>query len=293
MHVVHQEDAVAEPGQQSAPSSRDRTSATRPGRGALEPLEHARLVALGLQPAEEPRAGVRESLVVEVHRVLRREHDAEAERAGLLEQRQQRRLRGRLRDRREVAGDLVHVEDRAQARRARLRRASTRASGSAAASRRTSAPRRRGARSRRSRCAACPPAVRRSGPISSGSPSSHVAKPGDASRLLRLIASAKRSFAGKNDSRSMTPIRVNGGFWMRAISAARSRSSPFCHAVGQDRRDEDVLAALERIGVDAEQRQQPGRRRGDALAQRSRRRRARRPAAPRTTSGSTPAGPPC
>ena len=61
-----------------------------------------------------------ESLVVEVDGVLRRQHDADAERARLLEQRQQRRLRRRIRDRREVAEDLVHVEDRAQAGRARL-----------------------------------------------------------------------------------------------------------------------------------------------------------------------------
>ena len=125
----------------------------------FEAVEHARLVALGLQPAEEPGAGVGEPLVVEVDRVLRRQHDAEAERAPLLEQRQQRRLRRRIRDRREVAEDLVHVDDRAQARRAGLPRASSHRSRSAAATRRTSARRRRGGRSRRSRRAACPSGV--------------------------------------------------------------------------------------------------------------------------------------
>ena len=44
----------------------------------------------------------------------------EPERAALLEERQQRRLRRRVRDRREVPEDLVHVDHRPQARRARL-----------------------------------------------------------------------------------------------------------------------------------------------------------------------------
>ena len=66
-------------------------------RGALESVEHAQLVLLGLQPSDEPRAGVGEPLVVEVDRVLRRQHHAQAERARLLEQRQQRRLRRRVR----------------------------------------------------------------------------------------------------------------------------------------------------------------------------------------------------
>ena len=41
------------------------------GGGALEAGHHPRLVALGLQPADEPRPGVRQRLVVEVDRVLR------------------------------------------------------------------------------------------------------------------------------------------------------------------------------------------------------------------------------
>jgi hypothetical protein len=93
----------------------------RPARGALQPLEHALLVALGLQPPEQPGAGVPEALVVQVHRVLRREHHAEPVGARLLEQRQQRLLRRRVGHRREEAEDLVHVEQRAQARGAGLR----------------------------------------------------------------------------------------------------------------------------------------------------------------------------
>ena len=86
------------------------------GERAFEAVEQPRLVALGLQPSQEPRAGVRQPLVVEIDRILRRQHDAEAERARLLHQQQQRRFRRRIRHRRHVAGDFVHVEQRAQAR---------------------------------------------------------------------------------------------------------------------------------------------------------------------------------
>ena len=122
MHVVQQEDPLVERRKQRGPRSRDRAC---PAAAPSRPSSILRLVALGLQPAEEPGAGVRQAFVVEVDRVLRGEQHADAERAGLLEERQERRLRRRVRDRREVAEDLVHVEDRAQARGARLARAST------------------------------------------------------------------------------------------------------------------------------------------------------------------------
>jgi hypothetical protein len=51
---------------------------------------------------------------------LRREHNAETKRTALLQQRQQRQLRRRIRDRREVTKNLVHVENRAQTRSSRL-----------------------------------------------------------------------------------------------------------------------------------------------------------------------------
>jgi hypothetical protein len=47
--------------------------------------------------------------------------------------------------------------------------------------------------------------------MSSDSPSIQLAKLGDASRLFNDIASTKRSLAGKNDSKSITPIFVSGG----------------------------------------------------------------------------------
>src|SRR4030042_1926740 len=63
------------------------------GRGAVEAVEHPLLVLLGLKASDEPRAGVRQGLVVQVHGVLRGEHHPEAEGARLLEQGQDGRPR--------------------------------------------------------------------------------------------------------------------------------------------------------------------------------------------------------
>ncbi len=93
----------------------------RPGVDAFQPVQQARLVPLRLQPAHEPGPAVRQPLVVQVHRVLRRQHHADAERPRLFEQRQQRLFGRRVGDGREVAKDFVHVDQRAQAGRARLR----------------------------------------------------------------------------------------------------------------------------------------------------------------------------
>ena len=109
--VVHQEDALLQPRQDAI-----RPLVVEPAVDPREPLEHPQLVPLRLQPAEQPGPGIREPLVVEVDRVLGREQDAEADRPPLLQQREERLLRGRVRDRREVSEDLVHVEDGAQAR---------------------------------------------------------------------------------------------------------------------------------------------------------------------------------
>ena len=116
--VSHQEDPVAEAGQQLV---HRRPVERRAGHRALEAFHHAHLVALGLEPPDDPRAGVGEALVVEVHGVLGGEHAAQPVRARLLKQREHGGLRRRVRARREVAEDLVHVEQRPQAARARLR----------------------------------------------------------------------------------------------------------------------------------------------------------------------------
>ena len=156
VHVVHQELRACRAPTAWRPSARGRTPP--PAGAPSRPSRSRALVALGLQPADEPRAGVGERLVVEVDGVLRREHDAEAGGTRLLEQRQQRPLRRRVGDRRRGS------------RRPRPCRAAR--AGSSCRTARAPTPRplqeqrheehalacRRGARWRRSRCAACPPA---------------------------------------------------------------------------------------------------------------------------------------
>jgi hypothetical protein len=89
--------------------------------GAGQALLEAVAVLLGLERPHHPRADVGEALVVEVHRVLRGEDDADALRPRLLQKREERPLRGRVGGVwREVAEDLVHVDESAQLRRARL-----------------------------------------------------------------------------------------------------------------------------------------------------------------------------
>ena len=82
--------------------------------GRAQPLEHAFLVALGLQATDEPAAGVRHCLVVEVDGVLRRDDHADPEGACLLHQGQDRLLGRRGRGGRREAEDLVEVDERAQ-----------------------------------------------------------------------------------------------------------------------------------------------------------------------------------
>ena len=78
---------------ESIRSTSDRSNESR-ARRPLEAIEHAGLVAVGLQAAQPPGADVRQALVVEIHRILGREHDAESDGAALLEQRQQRSFDG-------------------------------------------------------------------------------------------------------------------------------------------------------------------------------------------------------
>ena len=82
--------------------------------GRAHPVQQALLVAVGLQAADHPCAGVGQGLVVHVHGVLGAEHHAHAERPCLLHQRHDRLLGGRGGGRRQVAGHLVHVQQGAQ-----------------------------------------------------------------------------------------------------------------------------------------------------------------------------------
>ncbi len=105
----------AEPGDRGV--DRRHVDAARRRRHALE---QPGLVALGLEAADHPRAGVRHRLVVEVDRVLRRQHHPDTERPGLLHQRHDRLLRRRVLGGREIPRHLVHVEHRPQIGRAAL-----------------------------------------------------------------------------------------------------------------------------------------------------------------------------
>ena len=114
MHVVQQEHALAERRQQLIELRPIEAGAGR-SRCALEAVEHAGFVALGLQAPQHPGAGIGQCLVVQVHRVLGGHGQAQAERARLLEQREQRRLRRRIGNRRQETENLVEVHQRPQA----------------------------------------------------------------------------------------------------------------------------------------------------------------------------------
>ena len=117
VHVVQQELAFAE----SSQGLLHLLLVKIAGAYALETFHQPCLVALRLDPANQPGAGVGETAVVDIDRVLGRQHEAKPEGPRLLQQREQQLLGRRVLDRRHVAEDLVHVEDRSQARRARLR----------------------------------------------------------------------------------------------------------------------------------------------------------------------------
>src|SRR5690606_14417944 len=119
VHISHEKYPAAEARQQLFELGA--VQAARRSGSALEPFDHSHLVALRLEPSDEPRAAVRKAFVVQVHRVLRREHDAQPERPRLLEQREHRQLRRWIGRRREVTKNLIHVEDGAQAARTGLR----------------------------------------------------------------------------------------------------------------------------------------------------------------------------
>ncbi len=85
-----------------------------PTAGGRQAVHQPALVPLGLQPADQPQAGVRQRLVIDIHRILRRQHHANAKRAGLLEDGQDRLLAGRGGGRGDEAEHFVHVYDRAQ-----------------------------------------------------------------------------------------------------------------------------------------------------------------------------------
>ena len=84
------------------------------------------------------------------------------------------------------------------------------------------------------------------------------------------MARAKRSFAGKNASTSSTPTRFTGGR-LDLLDQAGEVEVPARRPGGPENGgDEDVLAALHRVGLDAHQAEQARDRGADALAERLR-----------------------
>ncbi len=112
MHVVEKEHPLADAGENRIHAGLIEGTASR---GAGKPVHQAALVVLCLQPSNEPGATVGKALVIEVNRILGGQDDAHSERARLLEQGHQRGLGRRIGNRREVAEDLVHVEQCPQA----------------------------------------------------------------------------------------------------------------------------------------------------------------------------------
>lgn len=92
MDVSHEKDAASKTGKQGLHSLAIEVP-LGPGSCPFKTLKAPSLVALRLQPADEPGSGVREALVVEVYRVLRGQDYPKAECPRLLEKSEQRELR--------------------------------------------------------------------------------------------------------------------------------------------------------------------------------------------------------
>jgi hypothetical protein len=264
VHVVHQEDARAEAGEEPV-ARRAVERIAGGGGGALEAVEHAQLVALGLESAEEPGADVRERLVVEVDRILGRDHDAEPVGARLLEEREERLLGRRIRDRREEAEELVEEDERAQARAARLR--AHPGHGLVEQERDEEAPLRLGeVRERDDR----EPRPARVGPEERIERERLAREPRlEARRGEQLVhperereplaRGQERLEVHRPDARDGRPLEVRD-------EGREVVVPPRPPGRGEERRDQDVLAAPERIGVDAGEREEAGGRGLDPVA---------------------------
>ena len=87
MHIIQQEHSVPKPRKNLLHLSAIEFLAAA-GRRALQPFHHARLVALRLQPTDEPGTGIGQAFVIKIDRVLRGQHHTKPERARLLQQRE-------------------------------------------------------------------------------------------------------------------------------------------------------------------------------------------------------------
>jgi hypothetical protein len=118
VHVVKEEDPLPEPGYQ--PVQVGPGQGRGAGHGALQRVHDPGLVPFRLEAPDEPAPRVAQPLVVQVHRVLRGQEHPHAVRPRLLEQREHGRLGRRVRRRWEEPENLVHVDQRTQARRPAL-----------------------------------------------------------------------------------------------------------------------------------------------------------------------------
>jgi len=83
---------------------------------SAQAFHDALAIGVGLKASDCPEAGIAEGAVIEVHGVLGRDDDSDAERSGLLQERDEGALGGRVgRMRREEAVDFVEDDQRAQA----------------------------------------------------------------------------------------------------------------------------------------------------------------------------------
>ncbi len=264
--VVHQEHAASEPGQDLLGPGPIEARAGGCG-GPLQALHHPRLVALGLQSPQEPGARVREALVVEVHGVLRRQHHAESVGAGLLEQCQHRQLRGRIRRGREVAEDLVHVEERAQAAGAGL----------------LAHPGDHLVQQHRHEEHALLVGEVCDGedrdprlPLRCVEQAAHVERlalaPGGEGRRGQQIVEDHRQLEAVLRREERLEVQhaelLEGGALDRADQRGEIEVAPLAPGAIEERREQDVLAAADRIRLDPQQGQQPRHRREGALAKR-------------------------
>lgn len=88
MHIAHQEPPRRQPLRNVAQLTQRRpiTVSRASVRRAAKPLQHPRPVRIRLQPPDALHSRVAQGSVIKIHRILRRDHDADPERARLLHQ---------------------------------------------------------------------------------------------------------------------------------------------------------------------------------------------------------------
>ena len=262
VHVVQQEHALAEAGKRLRHGAAVERSAARAC--AFQAIEHAVLVALGLQPANEPGPGIGQPLVVEIDRVLGRQHQPQPVGPRLLEQRQEQRFGRRIGGRRHVTEQLVHVEHGPQARCARL---GAHPGDDLAEQQRDEehALRVREMRDRQHRNAR-PTFIgieqRACGQRLALHPGRETRR---SEQVVELHGQREAILGGKHGFQVHHPDTLDRRRLDRADQARQVERAPCLPAVLQDIGDEDVFAAGQRIGIDTQQGENRDRGRLDPL----------------------------